>query len=46
MHPLIDRCKKKRNDCSAFQSVKKLIFDRLTEVKEGTKTSNATPKCI
>ena len=26
-----------------LQSVKKLIFDRLTEVKEATKTSNSNP---
>ena len=31
---------------SVFQSVKKLVFDRLAEVKEVAKTSNATPKCI
>ena len=29
-----------------FQSVKKVVFDRLAEVKEAPKTSNSTPKCM
>ena len=29
-----------------FQSVKKLVFDRLAEVKEAPKASNSTPKCM
>ena len=30
----------------AFQSVKKLVFDRLAEVKKAGKTSNSTPMCM
>ena len=30
----------------AFSLSKNLFFDRLTEVKEAVKTSNATPKCM
>jgi hypothetical protein len=29
-----------------FQSVKKLVFDRLAEVTKADKTSNSTPKCM
>ena len=30
----------------ALQSVKKILFDRLTEVNKAVKTSNSTPKCM
>ena len=30
----------------AFQSVKKLIFDRLKEVTKADKASNSPPKCM
>jgi hypothetical protein len=31
---------------TAFQLVKKLIFDKLAEVKGAPKTSNSNPKCM